>query len=291
MLYRVMVHRGRKGEPKGFRESDFAALLEGDGGAVGQGDGAAVDGLQQFSAAGGHDVDDAEFQGLSGGDGLALAYGVVGELLVAFAQPGDGPGVGREIIYDLVSGGFAGLRVDGSGRADRGAGRHRGHVRGHGDDRPGGSGAGPGRLDIDDDRNAGAQEVTDDGAHRGVQAAGCVQFHQQRLAAAVDSCGHGVAEMVGDHGVITPSTRVTSTPDDCPAAGCAPAATANATATSAQMRRTHVTVPPSHAAQRRWKRSPKVDYPSLSLHKHCHLGVRRLRRADGGLSPSGWRWQ
>lgn len=28
MLYRIMVHRGRKGEPKGFREPDFAALLD-----------------------------------------------------------------------------------------------------------------------------------------------------------------------------------------------------------------------------------------------------------------------
>lgn len=30
MLYRVMVHRGRKGEPKGFGEPDFAALLDAD---------------------------------------------------------------------------------------------------------------------------------------------------------------------------------------------------------------------------------------------------------------------
>jgi hypothetical protein len=28
MLYRIMLHRGRKGEPKGFREEHFAALLE-----------------------------------------------------------------------------------------------------------------------------------------------------------------------------------------------------------------------------------------------------------------------
>lgn len=28
MLYRVMLHKGRKGEPKGFREEHFAALLE-----------------------------------------------------------------------------------------------------------------------------------------------------------------------------------------------------------------------------------------------------------------------
>ncbi|GAA1381228.1 hypothetical protein GCM10009661_57330 [Catellatospora chokoriensis] len=28
MLHRVMVHRGRKGEPKGFREPAFAALLD-----------------------------------------------------------------------------------------------------------------------------------------------------------------------------------------------------------------------------------------------------------------------
>jgi hypothetical protein len=28
LIYRVMVHRGRKGEPKGFREKDFAALLD-----------------------------------------------------------------------------------------------------------------------------------------------------------------------------------------------------------------------------------------------------------------------
>jgi hypothetical protein len=28
LIYRVMVHRGRKGEPKGFREPDFAALLD-----------------------------------------------------------------------------------------------------------------------------------------------------------------------------------------------------------------------------------------------------------------------
>ena len=28
LLYRLMVHKGRKGEPKGFREEHFAALLE-----------------------------------------------------------------------------------------------------------------------------------------------------------------------------------------------------------------------------------------------------------------------
>jgi putative transposase len=28
MLYRIMLHKGRKGEPKGFREEHFAALLE-----------------------------------------------------------------------------------------------------------------------------------------------------------------------------------------------------------------------------------------------------------------------
>lgn len=28
LIYRVMLHRGRKGEPKGFREPDFAALLD-----------------------------------------------------------------------------------------------------------------------------------------------------------------------------------------------------------------------------------------------------------------------
>jgi hypothetical protein len=28
LFYRVMVHRGRQGEPKGFREDHFAALLE-----------------------------------------------------------------------------------------------------------------------------------------------------------------------------------------------------------------------------------------------------------------------
>jgi hypothetical protein len=28
LLYRMMVHRGRKGEKKGFREHDFAALLD-----------------------------------------------------------------------------------------------------------------------------------------------------------------------------------------------------------------------------------------------------------------------
>lgn len=28
LIYRMMVHRGRKGEKKGFRESDFAALLD-----------------------------------------------------------------------------------------------------------------------------------------------------------------------------------------------------------------------------------------------------------------------
>ena len=28
LFYRVMVHRGRKGEPRGFREEHFAALLE-----------------------------------------------------------------------------------------------------------------------------------------------------------------------------------------------------------------------------------------------------------------------
>ena len=28
LIYRMMMHRGRKGEPKGFREPDFAALLD-----------------------------------------------------------------------------------------------------------------------------------------------------------------------------------------------------------------------------------------------------------------------
>lgn len=28
LLYRMMVHRGRKGEPKGFRERDFATLVD-----------------------------------------------------------------------------------------------------------------------------------------------------------------------------------------------------------------------------------------------------------------------
>ncbi|MGI5246049.1 transposase [Dactylosporangium sp. CA-139066] len=28
LIYRMMIHRGRKGEPKGFRERDFAALLD-----------------------------------------------------------------------------------------------------------------------------------------------------------------------------------------------------------------------------------------------------------------------
>jgi putative transposase len=28
LIYRMMTHRGRKGEPKGFRENDFAALLD-----------------------------------------------------------------------------------------------------------------------------------------------------------------------------------------------------------------------------------------------------------------------
>jgi putative transposase len=28
LIYRMMIHRGRKGEPKGFREPDFAALLD-----------------------------------------------------------------------------------------------------------------------------------------------------------------------------------------------------------------------------------------------------------------------
>jgi hypothetical protein len=28
MLYRLMLHKGRKGEPKGFREEHFAALLD-----------------------------------------------------------------------------------------------------------------------------------------------------------------------------------------------------------------------------------------------------------------------
>lgn len=28
MFYRLMLHRGRKGEPKGFREEHFAALLD-----------------------------------------------------------------------------------------------------------------------------------------------------------------------------------------------------------------------------------------------------------------------
>jgi putative transposase len=28
LIYRMMTHRGRKGEPKGFREGDFAALLD-----------------------------------------------------------------------------------------------------------------------------------------------------------------------------------------------------------------------------------------------------------------------
>lgn len=28
MLYRIMLHRGRKGEPKGFSEDHFAALLD-----------------------------------------------------------------------------------------------------------------------------------------------------------------------------------------------------------------------------------------------------------------------
>jgi putative transposase len=28
LIYRMMLHRGRKGEPKGFREPDFAALLD-----------------------------------------------------------------------------------------------------------------------------------------------------------------------------------------------------------------------------------------------------------------------
>jgi putative transposase len=28
MIYRLMVHKGRKGEPKGFREDHFAALLD-----------------------------------------------------------------------------------------------------------------------------------------------------------------------------------------------------------------------------------------------------------------------
>ena len=138
---------------------------QGDGCPVETMDGAAVDLLEQIRKIGRDDVDERRLGGcrLLLGVGPALRHRLLDQGHVPLALRGEGAGVsgdvGRHFLrHRLVD--FFPITRDRMSGADVRAGRHRGDVGSHGDEKPGGRGAaargrdenGNGRLRLDDGR-------------------------------------------------------------------------------------------------------------------------------------------
>ena len=127
----------------------------------------------------------------------------------------DGPREGRGVVLDLLGHLLVGSpaphrhRVRGADVRGR---RHRGHVRGHGDEHTRGCRPRAGRAHVDDDGHLGVQDGLDDGAHRALEAAGRIELEDEGLR----PLGSGrapprCATSRTVTGVIAPSISITAT--------------------------------------------------------------------------------
>jgi hypothetical protein len=138
------------GEHRDFRHGGIAG---GEGVALNR---AAVELFEQSGQVVGDDFDDVEFERALGGDRGAVPHGLGGPLGVAAAFPGDRLDETDGEIRHLGLHGFIRFTsADGHrmGRADAGARRHRGHVRGQRDETPGAGGRGAGGLHVNNHRH------------------------------------------------------------------------------------------------------------------------------------------
>jgi hypothetical protein len=168
-----------------------------------QGDLATIDIVEQGCQVGRHQVDHAELQRLVGGDVDGVAHRILGPVGIAAAVVGEVADLRHGIVGDLPVHRLVVHRVvatdrDGRGRADVGAGRHRGDVRGVGDVDPGRGRVRTARGDVGDDRDVAFEDAADDVVHRRAEPAGSVDFEHYRAGAtilgavnaAIDVAGH-----------------------------------------------------------------------------------------------------
>ena len=90
------------------------------------------------------------------------------------------------------------------GRADVRAGSHGRDLGRHRNEHAGGGGPAAGRGYKDHDGEGRADEVLDDEAHRGVEAAGRIQLDDQRLRPVGLRESEGVVQILGRHRIDDP---------------------------------------------------------------------------------------
>ena len=174
--------------------------------------GAAIQRCEQGRLIGGNQVDNLEFKCLPGRGGDRLADDLLRPVAVAAALVGDAAGVGHRVVDHLFHHRLVLRTIARTADTDRdrvrstdvGARGHRGEIRSERDQGAGRCGPGAGGRDIDDHRQAGAEDLLDDGAHCAVKSAGRVKFdHEGPRVAGVGGVQFGSDE-VGDHRVDHP---------------------------------------------------------------------------------------
>ena len=179
---------------------------------------APVDLAQELRQVLGDEIDRVQLERLGGGDALALPHRLLRPFDVARPALGDAFDERRGVVLQLLEHRvllallvFVGrAERHRMGRADVGGGRHRRHVRRHGQEYSGRPGASPGRAHPEHDRHLGVQLRLDDVAGRGEQAPGGVDPDDQRLDApllrSVDGgdqiCARAGIDGAGELGVV-----------------------------------------------------------------------------------------
>ena len=155
-----------------------------DEAAVGPRHRAAVDLVEQGLDVSCLEVGDLEPHRLFRVDVHAVTHGLLRPVGVAAVHCGEVADAGDGVVQDLcpeVAGQVLAGRLDRMGGADVGAGGHRQHVRGLGDEQTGGGGSSAGGIDVDDHGHGGVEEAGHDLVHRGRDAAGRVHHHEESV--------------------------------------------------------------------------------------------------------------